>query len=111
MKKLDKPVWPQLFCGSIALWSMDIVLLVAYILKDGEMYDSVNEILAVATVIGMIVSFVVDNKINPKPYDKNDNYDKYFYLLLATAAIVLFCFVVSFFMEKGILLSGEFRWC
>ena len=91
MKKLEKSVHSRTFWGTIVLWSMDIVLLVAYILKGGEMYDSVNEIVAVATVIGMIVAFVADNKLNPKPYDKNDNYDKYFYLLLATAAIVLFC--------------------
>ena len=91
MKKLDKPVWPQLFCGTISLCIMDAILLFTYAIGLGEIEESFYFVGAIGTIIGLVVAFILESKLNLKPYDKNDNYDKYFYLPLAAATIVLFC--------------------
>lgn len=96
MKKLEKPVYSRTFFGTIAIWTMDIVLLIAYILGFGTTPEAFEVVMVISGVVGGVVAFIADDKLNPKPYNRDDNYDRYFSLLCVISAIISICLIVLY---------------
>ena len=94
MKKLEKSTLPKLFHGTIGLLVWDIILFFSYIGGFVKTFEAYKMIAIVGGILGCVIANIIERKLNPKPYDKNDNYNVYFYWLLFCSTCILLCFAV-----------------
>lgn len=89
---MKKSVNLKLFCGTVGMTVINIVLLVAFI--SGCKFGP--HVLWPGCIAGYILALILNKKINTVSYNKDDNYDAYFTAVLALNGIVFISWIFLF---------------
>lgn len=83
--KLNKSVYSKIFIGCTTFSIANIFMPILWLFG----LKNIEVVFYASGLLGMLIAFLLDKKINTIPYDEYDNYNKIFFVFMLLALILL----------------------